>query len=270
MLNIAAYKFADLSTDVLPQLRVELKTAALAENLRGTVLLSPEGINLFLAGETDCIERWQTLLKNAHPAFSDIFYKKSYSDGQPFNRMLVKIKKEIIAFGLPEYSPLHEPAPNIKPSDLKQWLDEGRPVTLLDARNDYEVRLGTFEHAVDLNLRNFRDFPKQLQEMPLPKNQPVVTFCTGGIRCEKAAPLLKQQGYDVYQLEGGILQYFEDCGNAHYVGECFVFDQRVALDPQLAPTDTEKCFVCWHPLTPTEQQSPQYVLGESCEYCAKR
>jgi RluA family pseudouridine synthase len=154
---------------------------------------------------------------------------------------------------------------------LKQWLDEGRPVTLLDTRNDYEIKLGTFKGAVAAGISHFREFPEAVRRLPdAMKQAPVVMFCTGGIRCEKAGPLMEREGFQqVFQLEGGILKYFEECGGAHYDGDCFVFDQRVGVDPALQEAESTLCFACLSPLTTDEQQDARYVSGVSCPYCHK-
>jgi RluA family pseudouridine synthase len=195
--------------------------------------------------------------------------KTSESDSQPFRRMLVRIKKEIISFGVEGIDPATRTSPKLTPRELKQWLDEGRPVTLLDTRNDYEIKLGTFREALPAGISHFRQFPQAVQRLPDSlKDQPVVMFCTGGIRCEKAGPFMEREGFKtIYQLEGGILKYFEECGNAHYDGECFVFDQRVGLDPHLEETDSSQCFACQSPLTADDQASEKYAAGESCPYC---
>lgn len=234
VVNLSAYKFTPL--DALPERRNQLRGLCMAAELKGTILLAPEGINLFVAGSRLATDTLLVTLRTI-PGLADLTPKESISATQPFGRMLVKIKKEIIAFGLPEIDPARRPAPRLSPRTLKQWLDEGRPVTLLDTRNRYEVRAGTFRGALDPAIDRFRDFPHAASALPSSlKHQPVVTFCTGGIRCEKAAPYLQHAGFtDVYQLDGGILKYFEECGNAHFDGTCFVFDERVALDGQLQP-----------------------------------
>lgn len=267
VLNIASYKFATLED--LPELRTELLRRASELGLRGTILLAAEGINLFLAGEPAKVESFLAHLI-ADARFADLQYKRSWSNAQPFNRLLVKIKKEIIAFCQPDVDPINAPAPRISPQQLKSWLDEGRKVTLLDTRNDYEVKLGTFAGARNLGLKHFRDFPQAMaSNSDQFSDETIVTFCTGGIRCEKAAPLLINKGFrEVYQLDGGILAYFEQCGGAHYNGECFVFDRRVGLNPDLQETGTVQCFACLSPLTPEEQQSPGYVPDVRCPYCA--
>jgi UPF0176 protein len=266
VLNAAAYKFMPL--DNLPARRERLKSRCVELGLRGTILLSPEGINLFLAGEEGAIEQLLDHLQ-ADPAIGPLELKRSWSTKQPFRRMLVRLKREIIAFGVEGIDPARAPSPKLPPQELKRWLDEGRPVTLLDVRNDYEVRLGTFAGAEAIGVDHFRDFPAAADERLAPRrDEPIVMFCTGGIRCEKAGPYLEQLGFgEVYQLEGGILKYFEECGGEHYLGDCFVFDHRTALGPDLEPTGAVLCFACQMPLTVEEQQSLHYVPEASCPYC---
>jgi RluA family pseudouridine synthase len=266
IVNIATYKFVALPD--LRALRLRLKALCDSRGLKGTILLSVEGINLFVAGERSAIEALLAELR-AVPGLEDLQPKLSETDHQPFSRMLVRIKKEIIAFGVPGIDPARRTSPKLAASELKQWLDEGRPVTLLDARNDYEVRLGTFRNALPIGVDHFRDFPAAVARLPESlKDQPIVMFCTGGIRCEKAGPYMETQGFrQILQLDGGILKYFEECGGAHYDGECFVFDQRVGLDPSLQETEAAQCFRCLTPLSAVEQQDERYVRGQSCPYC---
>ena len=266
IINLSAYKFTSL--DDLPLWRDRLKAVAATGGLRGTILLSPEGINFFVAGERPPIDALLADIRTM-PGLADLTPKESESDEQPFNRMLVKIKKEIIAFGVDGIDPARRPTPKLPARTLRQWLDEGRPLTLLDTRNDYEVRLGTFRGAVSAGIENFRDFPQAVGRLPAElKEQPIVMFCTGGIRCEKAGPYMDKVGFkNVLQLDGGILKYFEECGGAHYEGECFVFDKRVGVDPALRETSTVMCFRCQMPLTEAEQCDKQYVPDKSCPYC---
>ncbi len=266
VVNIAAYKFVTL--DDLPARRVALRDRCRELGLKGTILLSPEGVNLFLAGSREAIDAFVAGLR-AQPEFADLETKESLSDRQPFNRMLVRLKREIIAFGVEGIDPRRETSRRLPAKELKAWLDEGRPVTLLDTRNDYEIALGTFENAVPIRLDEFRHFPEAVARLPEEmKEQPVVSFCTGGIRCEKAAPFLEKAGFkDVYQLEGGILKYFEECGGAHYRGDCFVFDQRVGLNPGLAETDAAQCYACQAVLTKEDCATEMYVPGVSCPHC---
>ena len=268
IVNIAAYKFVTL--DDLQRRRRQLLDVCKRLDTKGTILLSEEGINLFLAGSRESIDELTQTLRSDE-RLSDLEVKESLSDDQPFNRMLVKIKKEIIAFAVDGIDPRRQSSRRISSSELKQWLDEGRPVTLLDVRNQFEYEVGTFKDALSVGIDDFRSFPKAINSLPAElKQQPVVTFCTGGIRCEKAAPYLEQEGFaEVYQLDGGILKYFEQCGGAHYDGECFVFDKRVALDESLRETDTSMCFACQSILTAEDCSSPEYEYGKSCPYCYK-
>ena len=232
ILNIAAYRFVPLND--LAQMRAAFRQRGAQLGLKGTILLAAEGINLFLAGTAADVEAFlQTLRADAR--FAAIEVKRSWSAQQPFGRLLVKIKREIVTMGRPEIDPVAVSAPRLPPQELRRWLDEGRDVVLLDTRNQFEVDLGSFANTLALGLKSFRDFPRATQTLAETlKDRPIVTFCTGGIRCEKAAPWLIGQGFrEVYQLEGGILNYFEQCGGAHFRGACFVFDERVALDAAL-------------------------------------
>jgi RluA family pseudouridine synthase len=266
VVNIAAYRFAPLQE--LQSLRAELLAFCNARRLRGTILVSTEGINLFVAGDEVSIEALLSRLR-AIPGLEPLTAKYSYTADQPFRRMLVRIKREIIAFGVPGIDPSQRTSPKIAPAQLKAWLDEGRKITLLDTRNDYEVKLGTFDNALPAGVDHFRDFPAAVAKLPEElKDETIVMFCTGGIRCEKAGPYMESQGFrNVLQLDGGILKYFEDCGGAHYHGDCFVFDQRVGVDPSLHASDAAQCFACLSPLTAEEQRDPRYVFGQSCPWC---
>ena len=266
--NIAAYKFAALPE--LRSLRARLLALCKGWELKGTILLSVEGINLFVAGGREKIDLLLAELR-AVPGLEDLTPKFSETDHQPFSRMLVRLKKEIIAFGVEGIEPAKRTSPKLSARELKQWLDEGRPVTLLDTRNDYEVKLGTFKNALPAGIDHFRDFPAAVAKLPEAlKEQPIVMFCTGGIRCEKAGPFMEREGFKkIFQLDGGILKYFEECGGAHYDGECFVFDQRVGLDPSLQETDSTQCFRCQTPLGEADQKDSRYVPGQSCPFCFK-
>ena len=265
-INFSAYKFTPLED--LPELKERLLAVTKSRGLRGTILLSPEGINFFVAGPR---KEMDELLVELHsvPGLESLQPKESVSEEQPFNRMLVKIKKEIIAFGVEGIDPARRPSAKLSARVLKQWLDEGRPLTMLDTRNDYEVHMGTFRGAIPAGIDNFRDFPAAVAKLPSEmKEQPLVMFCTGGIRCEKAGPFMEQAGFkNVFQLDGGILKYFEECGGAHYDGECFVFDRRVGVDPQLQETNSVMCFNCQMPLLEAEQRHPHYVPDKSCPHC---
>ncbi|WP_421956814.1 sulfurtransferase [Polaromonas sp.] len=239
VLNIAAYKFVAL--DALPQLQAAVLETLQTLGLKGTVLLAEEGINLFLAGPSTAIHDFLAWLRQ-DTRFADIEVKESFSNAQPFRKLLVKIKPEIIRMNHPAIQPATGRAPAVDAATLKRWLDTGhddagQPVVTLDTRNDFEVDVGTFKNAIDWRITKFTEFPQALldhsQEL---QGKTVVSFCTGGIRCEKAAIFMREAGVqNVYQLDGGILKYFELNGHAHFEGECFVFDDRRALDPALNP-----------------------------------
>jgi UPF0176 protein len=243
VLNIAGYRFTPL--DALDALREHLRILAMERELRGTILLAPEGINFFIAGAEAQVRDFLRMLR-ALPPFAGIEIKESHSAEVPFGKLLVKIKREIIRMDHPAIQPAEGRAPALDAATLKRWLDQGhdddgRPVVMLDTRNAFEVEEGTFEGAVDWHLAKFSEFPGALQAHKQElEGKTVVSFCTGGIRCEKAAIYMREAGLGhVWQLEGGILKYFEEAGGAHFRGQCFVFDERVALDPELRPRGQE-------------------------------
>jgi UPF0176 protein len=238
VLNISGYRFTHVAD---PQgLREVLHATASAAGLKGTVLLAHEGINLFLAGSQAGIEDFLAVLRE-QPGLQAFEAKRSGSANVPFRRLLVKVKREIIRMNHPTIAPQQGRAPAVDARTVRRWLDqghddEGRPVVTLDTRNAFEVDYGSFEGAIDWRLSKFSDFPAAVdahkEEL---QGKTVVSFCTGGIRCEKAAIYLREAGVEhVWQLEGGILKYFEEAGGAHFRGECFVFDEREALDAALA------------------------------------
>lgn len=237
ILNISAYKFVPLPD--AHALRDRLHEQAEALDLKGTVLLAEEGINLFLAGPGEAVRTFMAQLRQ-DPRLADLTPKESWSARQPFRKMLVKVKREIIRMNHPTIRPAQGRAPAVAAATVKRWLDQGhddagRPVVTLDTRNAFEVDHGTFEGAIDWRIQKFSDFPAALKGHQAElQDKTVVSFCTGGIRCEKAALLMQEAGLDhVYQLEGGILKYFEETGGAHYRGSCFVFDEREALGSDL-------------------------------------
>ncbi len=237
--NIAAYKFTAIADPVA--LVDAVKAQAQQHGLKGTVLLATEGINLFLAGAPAEVHGFLAWLR-LDARFADLEVKESLSSVQPFRKLLVKVKPEIIRMNHPAIQPAAGRAPAVDAGTLKRWLDaghddRGRPVVMLDTRNDFEVDVGTFHNAIDWRITKFTEFPQALLDhRDELQGKTVVSFCTGGIRCEKAAIFMREAGVqDVYQLDGGILKYFEVNGHAHYDGECFVFDDRRALDPALSP-----------------------------------
>ncbi|KGM55831.1 hypothetical protein N800_12060 [Lysobacter daejeonensis GH1-9] len=239
IVNIAAYHF--VAVDDPAALVATVRGWAEEGELLGTVLVAGEGVNIFLAGHAEAIESFLARLRG-DARFADILVKYSHSAAQPFARLKVKLKREIIAFRREDASPLVGRAPTVTPQTLTRWLeqghdDAGRRVVMLDTRNREEFGFGTFDGALTLPIDNFTDLPEALApHRDALRDATVVSFCTGGIRCEKAALWMRADGMDnVLQLDGGILGYFEQVGGAHYDGRCFVFDERVALDPQLQP-----------------------------------
>jgi UPF0176 protein len=237
ILNIAAYLFVSL--DGLPELRAKMLDECNARQLKGTILLTGEGINLFLAGKTEELRRFLDWLRS-DARFKPLTAKESWSEEQPFKKMLIKLKNEIIRMNHPMIRPEEGRANFISPKKLQVWLDRGtddlgRPVVMVDTRNAFEVEYGTFENALHFNIEKFTEFPAAItahkEELA---DKTLVSFCTGGIRCEKSGLYMREIGMrHSYQLEGGILKYFEEVGSAHYQGNCFVFDEREALEPNL-------------------------------------
>jgi UPF0176 protein len=244
ILNIAAYLFVSL--DNLAELRTKILDECNARQLKGTILLTGEGINLFLAGNGLELSGFLDWLR-IDPRFKPLQAKESWSELQPFKKMLVKIKNEIIRMNHPAIRPEEGRANFITPKKLQEWLDRGtddlgRPVVMVDTRNAFEVDYGTFENALHFNINKFTEFPEAItahkEELA---DKTLVSFCTGGIRCEKSGLYMREIGMEhSYQLEGGILKYFEEVGSAHYSGSCFVFDEREALSPDLESIPTEQ------------------------------
>ena len=257
VLNISGYRFIKL--DYLPLLQADMQSALAETGVLGTILIADEGINIALSGYCKQIAKAIDYFQSDE-RFRDIWLKQSHSDQIPFSKLKVRIRHEIIAFDGANASDkqLHRPpAPAISPQTVAQWLDDGRDLTLLDTRNAYEIESGTFETAQHLGIAHFRDFQDAvttaLNEGHLDLHKPMITFCTGGIRCEKAAPWMIEQGFtEVYQIEGGVLNYFEKTGGKHWQGDCFVFDDRVEIDKQLTPTGATWCKECQLTIAPNQ------------------
>jgi UPF0176 protein len=238
VLNVSAYRFVDIAEP--EALCAALTASAGSASLKGTVLIAPEGINLFLAGDPRALRGWLARL-NEDPRFAGLAGKESFSESVPFRHLRVKVKREIIRMNEPSLRPAAGRAPAVDAATLARWLeqghcDEGRPLRMLDTRNGFEVDAGAFEGALDWRLGKFSDFPAAFEQHRAElEAHTVVSYCTGGIRCEKAALLMRERGLPhVLQLEGGILKYFEETvGAPGWRGECFVFDQRESLDPGL-------------------------------------
>ena len=244
ILNIAAYQFVRL--EALEDLRAQMLDALQRGHLKGTILLAGEGINLFLAGGESMVRDFLAWLRSDQ-RFAAIEVKESWSDEQPFGKSLVKIKNEIIRMNHPTIQPETGRAKFISPTKLAEWLDRGtddlgRPVVMVDTRNQFEVEYGTFENALHFSIHKFSEFPEAIQARQAElADKTLVSFCTGGIRCEKSGLYMREIGLEhSYQLEGGILKYFEEVGSAHYQGSCFVFDEREALEPSLESIGIEQ------------------------------
>ncbi|MBV7426846.1 MULTISPECIES: sulfurtransferase [unclassified Acidovorax] len=244
ILNISCYKFVPLPDAAA--LRDLLQARATAADLKGTILLAGEGINFFLAGPADAVRGFVDALRT-DARFADLDPKESWSATVPFRKMLVKVKREIIRMDHPAIHPAEGRAPSVAPATLRRWLeqghdDEGREVVTLDTRNAFEVDHGTFDNAIDWRIGKFTEFPPALRaHKDALQDKTVVSFCTGGIRCEKAAILMREEGLShVYQLEGGILKYFELTDGAHYRGGCFVFDERAVLASDLSAAEESR------------------------------
>ncbi len=266
VVNIAGYKFEPL-VDPIDLVSLYQKKCDELE-LKGTMLISKNGINFSLAGTQQATDTIIAFLEEDN-RFLNIPLKVTYSETQPFRRMKVRLKKEIISLGRKDINPRELTGERISPQDLKNLLDNKEDVLVLDTRNEYETRVGKFENAIDLNLDTFRDFPKAIESLPEEyKDKQIVMYCTGGIRCEKASAVMMKAGFaDVKQLEGGVLDYFKETGGAYWEGDCFVFDERVALDTDLNETDYIYCYICREPLSAEEKASPDFKINEYCPYC---
>lgn len=264
----ALYKFVALAN--FAELREPLHNLLEQQGIRGTLLLASEGINGTVAGSQAAIDTMLDWLA-AQPGLDGIAPKYSYVDSMPFNRTKVKLKKEIVTMGVEGIDPKQVVGTYVKPQDWNALISDPE-VLLVDTRNDYEVEIGTFKNALNPRTESFREFPEYVKTHLDPaKHKKVAMFCTGGIRCEKSTAFLKEQGFsEVYHLEGGILKYLEEvpASETLWQGECFVFDDRVAVDHQLAKGQYELCNACRLPITAADKLSPDYIEGVSCPRCA--
>ncbi len=263
----AMYKFVTLDNyqDLQQPLADEMKRLG----VRGTLLLAAEGINGTVAATREGIDGLLDYLKQ-DPRLADISYKESYDESNPFYRTKVKLKKEIVTMGVEGIDPKRVVGTYVKPADWNALISDP-DVVLVDTRNDYEVNIGTFKGALDPKTKTFREFPQYVKENLDPaKNKKVAMFCTGGIRCEKSTAYLKEQGFDeVYHLEGGILKYLEEvpAEQSMWEGECFVFDNRVAVNHCLEKGIYDQCHACRRPITEDDKQHAHYEQGVSCHQC---
>ena len=265
-LNVAGYKFEPLENldSVIPEFQNKCDELG----LKGSVYLSPNGINFSIAGTEADIDTYIKFMEE-DARFKDIPLKKTFSETQPFRRMKVRLKKEIISLGRDDINPSELTGNYISPKELFEMYEKKEDVIVLDTRNEYETRVGIFENAIDLQLDTFRDFPSAIETLPVEyKDKQIVMYCTGGIRCEKASAVMMKAGFsDVKQLKGGVLDYFKETGGAYWNGDCFVFDERVALDKELNETEYIYCYICREPLSAEEKESPDFKNNEYCPYC---
>lgn len=263
----AMYKFVALEN--FKEMRQPLLDVMLQNQIKGTLLLASEGINGTISGPREGIDALLTYL-NSDARLNPISYKESLHNEQPFYRTKVKLKKEIVTLGVDGIDPNQSVGTYVKPKDWNALISDPE-VFVVDTRNDYEIEIGTFKHAVDPKTKTFREFPEYVaQNMDPAKHKKVAMFCTGGIRCEKSTAFMKQQGFsEVYHLEGGILQYLEDVpkDESLWEGDCFVFDNRVAVNHDLEKSHYDQCYGCRLPITEEDKQSPQYEAGVTCPKC---
>lgn len=266
----ALYKFAKLLD--YQALQPGLLDFCLTHDLKGTLLLAEEGINGTVAGSRAGIDALISYLKS-DARLADLEHKESFADENPFYRMKVRLKKEIVTLGVPGVDPNEMVGTYVAPEDWNALISDPE-VVVIDTRNDYEYGIGTFKGALDPHTASFREFPDFVTKNLDPgKHKKVAMFCTGGIRCEKASAFMMQQGFEeVYHLQGGILKYLENIPEEEslWQGECFVFDQRVAVRHGLEVGEYDQCHACRQPLSPEEMNSPQYVAGISCPHCHDR
>nr|WP_317889711.1 rhodanese-related sulfurtransferase [Spongiibacter pelagi] len=267
MVVAALYRFVTL--DDYQARREPLLQFCLDNDVRGSLLLAAEGINGTIAGTREAIDKVLAYLR-ADPRLAALEHKESYSDGQPFYRMKVKLKKEIVTMGIDGIDPNKVVGTYVKPADWNAIISDPE-VLLLDTRNDYEVDIGTFKGAVDPKTKTFREFPEYVREHYDPsRHKKVAMFCTGGIRCEKASAFMKQEGFEeVYHLEGGILKYLEEVPeqDSLWQGQCFVFDNRVSVGHGLELGEFELCHGCRHPISAEDKLKPGFEEGVSCYQC---
>ena len=263
------YKFVEINN--LLSLQDNLYNICEENNIMGTILIADEGINGTISGKHNEIKETISSL-TSDDRFSNIEIKYSSTDKQPFHRMKVRLKKEIVTIGLPKINPNKKVGRYVKPEDWNELISDPN-VVVIDTRNKYETKIGSFQNALDPETSSFREFPDWVKKFKNSKensNKKIAMFCTGGIRCEKASSLMKEEGFeDVYHLQGGILKYLEtiDKENSLWNGECFVFDQRVCLTDELEVGSYKMCFACRMPITEEEMQNEKYIEGISCIYC---
>ena len=265
---VAFYKFVDLPN--FKELHPKIHDFCKAHQIKGTILLSQEGINSTISGLNHDINAVLDFLKS-HKEFTDLTYKISYNNCYPFRRLKVKLKKEIVTLGVPNINPLKQVGTYVEPSDWNHLISDPDVITI-DTRNKYETKIGIFKHAVDPQTNTFREFPTYVYKNfnNLDKNKKIAMYCTGGIRCEKSTAYMLQLGFkNIYHLKGGILNYLEKTPKEHslWQGECFVFDTRIGVNHNITKGNHNMCYGCRYPVSPEDQQSDKYKPGIYCPNC---
>lgn len=263
----ALYKFVSLPD--FAEKQEPLLSYCQSQGIKGTILLAAEGINGTIAGSRQGVNSVLAFLRS-DPRLADLEHKESYSQTQPFERLKVRLKAEIVTMGLPEVDPNQQVGTYVSPQEWNDLICDPE-VIVIDTRNDYEVNIGTFKTAQNPQTKSFREFPEYVSNNLDPnQHKKVALFCTGGIRCEKASAFMLSQGFtEVYHLKGGILKYLESvpAEESLWEGECFVFDERVAVRHGLELGSHELCFCCGYPISEQDKASPQYEEGISCPHC---
>lgn len=261
------YKFVKLPD--FAEKQIPLLDYCHQQGIKGTILLAEEGVNGAIAAPGQAIDAVLDFLRS-DPRLADLEHKESFADSPPFDRLKVRLKNEIVTLGLPEVNPNDQVGTYVSPQEWNALISDPE-VTVIDTRNDFEVAIGSFQGAQNPQTSSFRQFPDYVRTQLDPtKHKKVAMFCTGGIRCEKASSFMLQQGFqEVYHLRGGILKYLEEvpADASLWQGECFVFDQRIAVQHGLAPGTYDQCQGCGRPISDADKASPQYQKGISCPYC---
>ena len=264
------YKFLVLEN--YKELKIKFDKSLSKTNIKGTILLANEGVNGTIAGSESDLKKF-FLYMDKFSQFKDITPKFSSSNKNPFLRMKVRLKKEIVTIGIPEVSPSNLVGKYLNVEEWNEFLNESNSM-IIDTRNNYEVSIGTFKNSINPKIKSFRDFPKWVQknliDKKVSKKSKIGMFCTGGIRCEKSTSYLKQLGFEnVFHLDGGILKYLENVKSDEneWKGECFVFDYRVSLNDSLEKGEYDMCYACRMPLSKENKKNKHYLKGQSCEYC---
>jgi len=270
-LTIAFYQFVSLKN--IDHFQIFILKFCKKNNIKGTILLAAEGINGTISGDEKKIQKFIEFIKEDSffkNNFKNLEHKESWASKNPFYRMKVRLKKEIVALGVDGISPTKKVGEYVNPEDWNKLINDPNTI-VIDTRNNYEVDIGTFKNSINPETETFREFPSYVEKnLKDNKQKKVAMFCTGGIRCEKATSLMLDKGFEnVYHLKGGILKYLETIpkDKSLWQGECFVFDQRVAVTHGLDEGQYDQCYACRHPLSPEELESNQYTKGISCPYC---